>query len=127
MREGERERSSQAERELAVWWPCITHVGAALNAGLGVCFSSGVLPSPSARCRGSVASKPGREREDSRAGAATAQAPAEESGTKERFRKRRPRKHVSDTHTQTHRGRRNPWTCSASSGCGETGELFLVP
>ena len=35
---------------------------------------------------------------------------------------------LTHTHTHTHtlRGRKNLWTCSASSGCGETGELFLV-
>lgn len=32
---GGRERSSRAEKELAARWPCITHDGAALNAGLG--------------------------------------------------------------------------------------------
>lgn len=70
----------------------------------------------------------GESREEGRAVAATVQVPGEESGTKERFRKRSPRKHVSNTHTRTHTlgSRKNPWTCSASSGCEETGELFLV-
>lgn len=134
--ERERERSNQAERELAVWWPCITHVRAALHVGLGVSSRSGELPLPSARCRGSIPSKNrNSEAETEREGARrrhnrssfTAQAPGEESSTKERNGKRSPtRKHVSNTDAHALTGRKNPRTCSASSGCGETGELFLV-
>lgn len=31
-------------RDLAEWWPCITHIGADLHTGLGVISSSGELP-----------------------------------------------------------------------------------
>lgn len=34
------------------------------------------------------------------------------------------RNRSEDTYSLT--GRKKPWLCSASSGCGETGELFLV-
>lgn len=40
-REREREKQPSRERELAVWWPCITHVRAALHVGLGASSRSG--------------------------------------------------------------------------------------
>lgn len=54
--------------------------------------------SSSSHCRGSTTSKPKPTERRGGAGATTAQAPGEESGTNRRSRKRSPRKHVSNTH-----------------------------
>lgn len=86
-------------RDLADWWPCITHTGAGLHTGLGVVSSKWGTSSSTSHCRGSTTSKPTERRGG--AGAATGQAPGEESGTNRRSRKRSPRKHVSSTHTLT--------------------------
>lgn len=90
-REREREAARQRRSWLCIgWWPCITHDGAALNAGFGVGGTSFTI-------RGSRASVPDSSEEGQSWRGGRLQ--RRRATQKKRFRKRSPRTH---TYTRTH-------------------------